>query len=188
MVFFIKFTAKQITNLYCMKKLKALIVIVLAVVISACSPQGEKCPEVDFDKEMSDIRMLLEQYELARESEDFATVEHLWAQDEDIVLFGTEGDEQLVGIEAIKKAMSRQFDEVENTLINISDQKIRINQAGNTAWFSEVLDYNFIYLGEDMSFEGIRFTGVLEKIDGKWQLVQGHLSVPYEAEIEEEAE
>jgi hypothetical protein len=39
-----------------------------------------------------------------------------------------------------------------------------------------------------MSFEGIRFTGVLEKIDGKWQLVQGHLSVPYEAEIEEEAQ
>jgi hypothetical protein len=50
-----------------------------------------------------------------------------------------------------------------------------------------VLDYNFIYMGEDMSFEGIRFTGVLEKKDGKWKLVQGHLSVPYEAEFEEEA-
>lgn len=171
-----------------MKKLKALIALVIFGFITACSPQGEKCPDVDIEKEMSDIRMLLEQYELARESEDFATVEHLWAQDENIVLFGTEGDEQLVGIDAIKKAMSRQFDEVENTLINISDQKIMINKAGTTAWFSEVLDYNFIYLGEDMAFEGIRFTGVLEKRDGKWQLVQGHLSVPYEAEIEEEAQ
>ena len=171
-----------------MKKFKALMVLVYFGLIISCSPQGEKGPDVDFDKEMSDIRMLLEQYELARESEDFATVEHLWAQDENIVLFGTEGDEQLVGIEAIKKAMSKQFAEVENTLINISDQKIKINQTATTAWFSEVLDYNFIYLGEDMSVEGIRLTGVLEKRDGKWQLVQGHLSVPYEAEIEEEAE
>lgn len=171
-----------------MKKLRTYMIILLALGMAACTPQGDKCPEVDFDKELSDIRTVLEQYELARESEDFATVENLWASEADIVLFGTEGDEQLVGIESIKKAMSRQFDEVENTLINISDQKIRINREGTTAWFSEVLDYNFIYLGENMAFEGIRFTGVLEKYDGKWKLVQGHLSVPYEADFEETTE
>ena len=82
--------------------------------------------------------------------------------------------------------MSRKFDEIENTLINISDLKIKINKSGNTAWFSEILDYNFIYLGENMSFEGIRFTGVLEKREDKWKLVQGHMSVPYEAKIEDE--
>lgn len=170
-----------------MNKLKFLLIPFIFLAMIACEPQAEKCPDVDFDKELSDIRTALEQYELARESEDFSTVEQIWASDEDIVLFGTEGDEQMVGIEAIKKAMSRQFDEFENTLINISEQKIKINKSGNTAWFSEVLDYNFIYLGEDMTFEGIRFTGVMEKCDGHWKLVQGHLSVPYEAEIEEEA-
>jgi len=169
-----------------MEKLKILFIFFLLAGVIACVPQGEKCPEVDFDKELSDIRSVLEQYELARESEDFSTVEQIWASNEDIVLFGTEGDEQLVGFASIKKAMSRQFDEVENTLINISDQKIRISKDGNTAWFSEVLDYNFIYLGEDMAFEGIRFTGVMEKCDGKWKLVQGHLSVPFDAELEEE--
>ena len=169
-----------------MKTLKILFSVLILVGIVACEPQQEKCPEVDFDKEMSGIRMVLEQYELAREGEDFATIELIWASDEDIVLFGSEGDEQLVGFVAIKKAMSKQFDEIENTLINISDQKIKINKSGNVAWFSEVLDYNFIYLGEDMSFEGIRFTGVLEKREGHWKMVQGHLSVPYEAEIEDE--
>lgn len=169
-----------------MKALKTFMIFFILAAITACTPPGDKCPEIDFDKELSEIRTVLEQYELARESEDFLTVEQIWAPDADIVLFGTEGDEQLIGIDAIKKAMSRQFDEVENTLINISDQKIRINRSGNAAWFSEVLDYNFIYLGEDMSFEGIRFTGVLEKRDDKWKLVQGHLSVPYEAEFEEE--
>ena len=169
-----------------MKKLRLLMVPLILAGMIGCAPQGEKCPEVDLDKELSDIRSVLEQYELARESEDFSTVEQIWASDDDIVLFGTEGDEQLVGFSEIKKAMSRQFDEVENTLINISEQKIKVSKDGNTAWFSEVLDYNFIYQGEDLSFEGIRFTGVLEKREGKWKLVQAHLSVPYEAELEEE--
>ena len=171
-----------------MKKLEFYFAILIAGLMAACNPQGDKCPEIDTEKELSEIRTVLEQYELARESEDFATVEDLWAPKADIVLVGTEGDEQLVGIESIKKAISRQFDEVENTLINISDQKIHMNKEGTTAWFSEVLDYNFIYLGENMVFEGIRFTGVLEKMEGHWKLVQGHLSVPYESNLEEEAQ
>ena len=170
-----------------MKKLKLFLIPLIFAGLIGCAPRGEQCPEVDFDKELSDIRTALEQYELARESEDFSTIEQIWAPDEDIVLFGTEGDEQMVGFSAINKAMSRQFDEFENTLINISDQKIKISKDGNVAWFSEVLDYNFIYQGENMSFEGIRFTGVMEKRDGKWKLVQGHISVPYETELKEES-
>ena len=169
-----------------MKKLIFLLVTIILAGMVACEPQGEKCPEVDVDKELSEIRSVLEQYELARESEDFSTVEQIWASSDDIVLFGTEGDEQMVGIGEIKKAMSRQFDEFENTLINISEQRIHLSKDGNMAWFSEVLDYNFIYHEENMVFEGIRFTGVMQKNEGKWQLVQGHLSVPYEAELEDE--
>jgi len=170
-----------------MKKTILLLIPMLLLGFGGCAPEGEKCPEVDFDKEMSDIRTLLEQYELARENEDFSTVEMIWADDNDILLIGTESHEELKGIDAIKKAMAKQFDEFENTLINISDQKIGMNKTATTAWFYEMLDYNFIYQGEDMVFEGIRFTGVLEKRDGKWKLVQGHLSIPYEAEIKEEA-
>ncbi len=167
-----------------MKNLFRLLIPVLLIGMIGCEPQKEKCPEVDFDKELSEIRSVIEQYELARESEDFSTIEQIWAPDEDIVLFGSEGDEQLVGFAAIKKAMTRQFDELENILISIRDQKIKINKAGTTAWFSQILNYNYIYQDENMSFEGIRFTGVLEKRDGIWLLVQGHLSVPYDADLE----
>lgn len=170
-----------------MNKLRLLLSSFILIGIVGCQPKGETCPEVDVEKELSNIRSVLEQYELARENEDFATVEQIWASDNEIVLFGTEGDEQMVGIDEIRKAMSRQFEELENTLINISEQKIHLSKDGNIAWFSEVLDYNFIYEGENMTFEGIRFTGVMEKRDGQWKLVQGHISVPYEAELEEEA-
>ena len=168
-----------------MKRLAIIFFPVLLLVYTACSPGAEKCPDVDFDKEMSEIRILLEQYELARECGDFTTVERIWAPDTNIILFGTEGEEQLAGIDAILKAMKRQFSELQNTFINISDQRIQISKTGQTAWFSQVLDYNFIYQGNNVSFEDIRFTGVLEKHNGKWMMVQGHLSVPYEADIGE---
>jgi len=173
--------------MWLMKKTMLLLIPLFLLGVAGCAPEVEKCPEVDLEKEMSEIRTLLEQYELARENEDFSTIEIIWANDDNILLIGTESHEELKGIDAIKKAMARQFNEFENTLINISDQKIGINKSGTTAWFYEMLDYNFIYQGEDMVFEGIRFTGVLEKRDGQWKLVQGHLSIPYEAEIKEEA-
>lgn len=167
-----------------MKNLFRLLIPVLLIGLIGCESQKEESPEVDFNKELSEIRSVIEQFELARESEDFSTIEQIWAPDEDIVLFGSEGDEQLVGFAAIKKAMVQQFDELENILISIRDQKIKINKSGTTAWFSQILNYNFIYQNENMSFEGIRFTGVLEKRENKWLLVQGHLSVPYDADLE----
>jgi hypothetical protein len=168
-----------------MKPLVIFLLPVFILVFTACTPGPEKCPDVDFNREMSEISLLLEKYELAREGGDFITVEQIWAPDTNIILFGTEGEEQLVGIDAILKAMKRQFSEFQNTFINISDQKIQISRTGQTAWFSQVLDYNFIYQGNNVIFEDIRFTGVLEKRDGKWMMVQGHLSVPYEADIGE---
>ena len=49
-----------------MKKLQFLLVSLIMAGLVACEPQGEKCPEVDVDKELSEIRLVLEQYELAR--------------------------------------------------------------------------------------------------------------------------
>jgi ketosteroid isomerase-like protein len=36
-----------------------------------------------------------------------------------------------------------------------------------------------------MTFEGIRFTGVMRKIDGEWRLVQQHMSIPAKLEMTE---
>ena len=51
--------------------------------------------------------------------------------------------------------------------------------AGTVAWFSEVLDVKVVVAtGEAVELEGTRFTGVLEKRNGNWVLVQIHASVP----------
>ena len=58
-----------------------------------------------------------------------------------------------------------------------------MNECGNTAWFAETLNYNFMYKGQAHSYEGMRFTGVLVKRKGNWRFVQAHLSMPANIDI-----
>ena len=165
-----------------MKKLP-IILLLIPLFLIQCTPHKV---EVDIKKELSEIRTVLEKYELANENEDFGICEEIWSPREDIIFIGTDRDEKLIGWKNIEQAIKNQYVNFENTLITISDQEVRLNETGNTAWFSECLNFNFIYKDQAMSYEGIRFTGVLEKTEGKWKIVQGHLSLPADVDIQEE--
>jgi len=142
------------------------------------------CKKVDRAKEIGEIENVLEQYILANENQDFNLIQKIWAPNNDIVLYGTDSDEKLIGWTNIKNAIKNQFNQIRDTYISASDQFIQINDCATTAWFAESLNYNFIYKGEARSYEGMRFTGVLQKIDGKWRFVQAHLSLPASVNIE----
>ena len=124
------------------------------------------------------VTLVLEKYVLANEKQDIDLVREIWASSPDIVVIGTNSDEKLIGWDAIQKVMQRQFDAFEDTYISVHDQVIEINETGNTAWFSEILNYNYIYQGEAKQYEGLRFTGVLEKNNNDWFIVQSHMSIP----------
>ena len=94
------------------------------------------------------------------------------------MVFGTNSDEKLIGWDAIKGAMERQFNSFEDTYISSHDQIIKVDEMGRTAWFSEIVNYNYIYQGETMQFEGVRFTGVMQKFGDDWLIVQSHMSIP----------
>jgi hypothetical protein len=113
-------------------------------------------------------------------------IEEVWSKDDNIILIGTDSDENYVGWGQIRKAIQKQFGSLESVLISITDQKIQTDYDGRTAWFSQTLNYNFIYNSVAMTYEGIRSTGVLKKQDDKWKIVQVHLSVPVEVDIDEE--
>ncbi len=162
---------------------KVILFIGLIIMMASCT--YNKPEPVDLKAEVLQIKSVLEQYVLANENQDFGLIEKIWAADQNIIMIGTDSDERLVGWEMIKKAITNQFKEFQDTYITVSDQIIRVNQTGNTASFSELLAYNFIYKEEAKSFTGMRFTGVLEKIEGNWLLVQGHLSIPAEVEMNE---
>jgi hypothetical protein len=153
-------------------------IILVGILISACTADKAEKQTVDFSKELEKVTLVLEKYVIANEDQNLNLIKEVWASKPDIVVFGTNSDETIIGWEAIKNALQNQFKSIEDTYISVRDQRININETVNTAWFSEIVNYNYIYKGKPVKYEGLRFTGVLEKINGDWLIVQSHMSIP----------
>ena len=164
-----------------MKKF-VLIFTAFVMAVSCTYQKTQNEAVVDLDAEKEKVALVLEKYIIANEKQDIDLVHDIWAAEPDIVVFGTNSDEKLIGWEAIKSAVERQFDSFEDTYISIHDQIIKVDEMGRTAWFSEIVNYNYIYQGETKQYEGLRFTGVLQKFGDDWYIVQSHMSIPASAE------
>jgi ketosteroid isomerase-like protein len=158
-----------------MKKICFYFSVFSLLLTSACTQQVDKA---DLLKEKDAIKLVLEKYVIANESQDISKIEEIWYPSEEIVSFGTEKDEKLVGISKIKEAVQSQFTRFKNTYISVHDQTIDVSEDGNTAWFAEIINYNFILNDSAHVYEGLCYTGVMNKKDGKWKLVMTHMSVP----------
>ncbi|MCF8304538.1 MAG: nuclear transport factor 2 family protein [Bacteroidales bacterium] len=161
-------------------------VLLITIMFSACEQQkqetkSEKTSACDEREAIADV---LKNYVIAIEEERMDLVKKVWAPDDDIVVFGTESDEKHIGWDSIEKALENQFANFDDTYISVKDQIIKVSKTGKTGWFSEIINYNFIYDGTPNSFEGNRFTGVLEKRNGKWYIVQSHMSIPADLKLE----
>lgn len=58
----------------------------------------------------------------------------------------------------------------------IKDLNINLSISGDVAWFYCVLNDINAWKGQPASWENTRWTGVLEKRDGRWVIVQQHFS------------
>jgi ketosteroid isomerase-like protein len=58
----------------------------------------------------------------------------------------------------------------------LTDLTITMSRSGDVAWFYCILDDMNTWAGQPANWENARWTGVLEKRDGRWQIVQQHFS------------
>ncbi|WP_430815575.1 nuclear transport factor 2 family protein [Carboxylicivirga sp. RSCT41] len=101
-----------------------------------------------------------------------------FAQDEQIVNIGTDLDEIWYGWTAFYEWMTTAIINKPDYTIASKDTRIHLNQNKDVAWYSQLLDTCFETKGEPFRLEGFRHTGVLEKRDNKWLIVQSHISIP----------
>lgn len=148
--------------------------VVVAVLLSLCSC----APNLDLDRERVQVKAVLDQMIEASEAEDMASLSRVYAHDDDMVIFGTDAGERLVGWDVLKDLMQKQFDATENSKISVRDEVIKVHHSGRIAWFSEVIDWELTAGGQAVQLEGLRATGVLEKRKGGWVIVQLHYSMP----------
>ena len=82
--------------------------------------------KVNKANEIKAIEVVLEQYIIANENQNFELIEKISAPDADIILYGTNGEEKLIGFSNIRNAIKEQFQKIESTYISASDQYIKI--------------------------------------------------------------
>ncbi len=157
--------------------MKNLIILVMGaafLMMSNCTQQ------VDIAAEKAKVNTVLDQVIQMMETEDLDLFSRLFAHDPDMVCFGTDAGERIVGWEALKTVMQTQFAATENSKLSVTDRVIKVHNSGEVAWFSEIIDWNMLSEGQTMELKGLRGSGVLEKQNGNWVVIQLHYSVPVE--------
>ena len=155
-----------------MKKLFLILIAAACLAIYGCAPG------VDIEAEKAQVQSVLDQWIQVVETENLELFSRIMAHDPDMVTFGTDAAERWVGWEALNESLQKQFESFETKGISIRDQVIKISELGNVAWFSEIGDWDLLAQGEPVSLKGMRFSGVLEKREGSWVIVQFHTSIP----------
>ena len=58
----------------------------------------------------------------------------------------------------------------------LKDLKINLSKSGDIAWYYCILNDINTWKGEPANWENARWTGVLEKREGRWVIIQQHFS------------
>jgi len=86
-------------------------------------------------------------------------------------------DKVIRGFEAFNKNSEIfKYPEFKYVSHNLKDLKITISRKRDVAWYYCVLNDYSTWEGQPANWENVRWTGVLEKRDGNWVIVQQHLS------------
>ncbi len=115
----------------------------------------------------------------AQETGNINAFSDCFAQDEKPVHIGTDQDEIWYNWQDFFNLMKIQIEQHKGTTINYKNTTVRHNLNGDIAWYSQLIDRCHETKGDDVSLEGFRHTGVMEKKDNKWLIVQSHISFPY---------
>jgi len=134
--------------------------------------------KVDPETEKTNVEKMVKELYQSYEQKDIDLMSELMAHDESMLSFGT-------GISDIHKSWSEwkenhlaQFEAIDEAKINSKNLNVYLSRTGNVAWFADITDWALVVQKETIQMNDIRITGVLEKRNNVWKIVQIHASVP----------
>jgi len=164
-----------------MKK-QALLVpsILVAFMLIACSriEPDRRGSDTHVVSDQHSVEALLDRYLYAFHTRDPENVSQVYAHDDDLVVFGSNPADRRFGWNATREYVQKYFTAVDAIDITVKERRIKIHRSGETAWFAQVLDWKETAGKEIATIIGLRISGVLEKRDGRWLIVQLHASGP----------
>ena len=110
-------------------------------------------------------------------TKDRARLESIIAHDDDYFSFHPEGLAGVRGYSEFERGFDLWMDDrFEATRTEVRDFRSHLSSSGDVAWFSAILDDCYTWDGDPGCWKDTRWTGVLEKRDGRWQIMQMHFS------------
>jgi ketosteroid isomerase-like protein len=110
-------------------------------------------------------------------AKDRPLLEGVLAHDDSLFIFHPDSKSTVVGWDAFVKLFDFWMDpRFKATRFDVRDLRITRARSGDVAWFSAILDDCGEWDGKPSCWLDTRWTGVLEKRDGGWRIVQMHFS------------
>ena len=153
-----------------MRSISAL--IVAGLLFAACAK------ETHTDAEAKAAKSVVNDFWRAIGEQDVALLSRIVAKDDALLVFGTDAGERWVGSAAFLAAEEQMMQAFDVASLKRREERFQIHSRGGVAWFSTVFDVAIRVDGELTGLEGLRTTGVLERREGGWMIVQLHTSVP----------
>ncbi len=163
-----------------MNTIKLCLILATFIVIGSCAMQQEV--NVQAEKEL--IQQTID--DCIKWPFPEKNVERLYsslAKDAEFFIFHPDAASTIVGYEAFDETIKTVFlsDDLVATRTEMSDMRINLSRAGDVAWFNCILQDEGTWQGKKYEWKDCRWTGVLEKRDGKWLIVQMHFSFASDA-------
>ena len=129
-----------------------------------------------------EVRATIEAFFDAMNNQDLEAMQNLIPKTDKTVHVGTDEGEIWKGWETLNNATKKQFKGLEYYKADIRDLTVDVAESGDVAWYFHKLDAEIKSQGNITHWQGARFTGVLQKIDGQWVMQQTHVSIPESAQ------
>ena len=125
-----------------------------------------------------EVQSTIEQFFYAMDTQNITLMQQLIPKSEKTVHIGTDDGEVWKGWQVLNEATLEQFKALEYYKADIQDLTINVSDSGDTAWYFHMLDAEIKSNGEIIRLKEARFTGVVNKQNGRWIIAQTHVSVP----------
>ncbi len=152
------------------------VILFLGLVVTAPVAVPFALADAKTDQEIKDF---LAQYEKAYENKDVSALMKLIAPGAEVVFFEADEKGRYVGHDQIKSAYENSLKQVKS--IKGEYKWTSVGSKGDVGWFATEVLFS-VDMGKDKFKQMGRWTGVLEKKDGKWLLIQSHFSFPEQQE------
>jgi hypothetical protein len=148
---------------------------IFLLIIYSCSTN-----QIDLESERQQVMKVLDDFVSAHETKDLDLLSSCFSDKPDILILGTDKDELWVDKKSMLDAQKRAYEAFDKVKLSVRDKVLKIDRAGNTAWFYMKVNWFVESKGEKYKFDDVRTTGVFENVNGKWRFVQIHTSLPVE--------